>query len=187
MEKFLQGKKIYLRGLRKKDCSGNYLSFINDSESLTFVGEVGRKPLSRHDLETYIKSCRERSDLLLGIFENKTDAHVGNIHLSQIHPYHRSCMYGIIMDRRYMGKGYAREASELVIKHAFEKMNINRIHINCAEKNAAALKLYKKLGCVREGLLRESLYGNGRYHNLIIFSILKFFSLTPSFFKTVLI
>ena len=173
MEKFLRGKRVYLRGLKKKDCAGSYRSFINDAESLIFVGDVGRKPLSKEDLEAYIKTCAARSDLLLGIFENKTGAHVGNIHLSQIHPYHRGCLYGIILDRKYMGKGYAREASELVIKHAFEQMNINRIQINCVEKNKDALSLYKRLGAVEEGRLRQAFYRQNRYLDLMVFSILK--------------
>lgn len=173
MEKFLAGKKIYLRGLRKEDCNSNYLAFVNDSEALAFASGIGYKPISAAGLEAYVENCNNSSDLLLGIFENKTNAHVGNIHLSQIHPYHRSCLYGIILYRKYMGKGYAYEASKLLIKHAFEKMNMNRIHINCIEKNRKAIKLYKGLGAVEEGIAREAFYYEDRYIDIVVYAILK--------------
>ena len=173
MSKFLSGNKIYLRGLRKEDCEAQYISFINDARALTFVKEIGYKPLTREDLEEYIERCNNPTSLLLGIFENATDIHVGNIHLSQIHQYHRSCIYGIVLHEAHMGKGYAYEASRLLAKHAFEKMNINRIQINVVEKNTGAVGLYKKLGAVEEGRLREAFYFQDKYHDVIVYSLLK--------------
>lgn len=173
MKKFLSGKKIYLRGLTKDDCNAQYLSFVNDVETLSFVEGIGYKPLNKQDLQAYIKACSKSASLLLGIFENSTDIHVGNIHLSQIKPYHNNCSCGIILHREYMGKGYAYEACNLLIKHAFEKMNIHRIQITAIGKNEAAIKLYRKLRAVEEGRLREAFYLNNKYYDAIIYSLLK--------------
>ena len=172
MTRFLNGKKIYLAGLTKKDCRGRYLEMVNDAENLTFVEGIGYHPVYPFDLERYIKSNDDRSSLLLGIFEKSTDAHVGNIHLSRISPHHRYCSYGIIMHKKYMGRGYACEASKILIKHAFEKMNMHRIEITSVADNKKATKLYKKLGAVEEGRKREAFYSKGKYRDLVIFSIL---------------
>lgn len=172
MVKFLKGKKIYLAGLTKKDCRGRYLEMVNDAEALTFVEGIGYHPLYPFDLERYIKSNDDRSNLLLGIFETRTGAHAGNIHLSRISPHHRHCSYGIVMHRKYMGKGYAYEASKILIKHAFEKMNIHRIEITSVADNKKAAKLYKRLGAIEEGRKREAFYSKGKYSDLVIFSIL---------------
>lgn len=173
MTKFLRGNKIYLRGLTKEDCHGQYLTMANDAEVLSFVEGIGYYPLSSTDLEKYIESANRSSDLLLGIFENSTDTHVGNIRLSCIKPYHNSCALGIILHRDYMEKGYAYEAIGLLIKHAFSVMNIHRIQINVVDKNEGAIKLYKKIGVTHEGILRKAFYFNNEYHDIIVYSLLK--------------
>ena len=171
--KFLRGKKVYLRGLTKDDCQGLYLSMVNDVETLSFIEGIGNRPLSSRDLEEYIESTNNSSNLLLGIFENNTDTHVGNIHLSQIKFCHNNCAFGIVMHRDFTGKGYASEATRLLAGHAFDIMNMHRIQINVVDKNYRAIKLYERIGAVKEGVLREAFYFNGSYHDLIVYSLLK--------------
>ena len=173
MTKFLDGDKVYLRRLTKEDCQAQYLRMANDVEILSFVEGLGYRPVSVEDLQSYIESNDNASNLLLGIFERATDMHAGNIHLSQIKPYHNHCVLGIIMHRDYMKKGYAFEATNLVLKHAFEVMNMHRIQINVVDKNASAIKLYEKIGAVKDGVLRESFYFYNKHHDTIIYSILK--------------
>jgi RimJ/RimL family protein N-acetyltransferase len=116
MGKFLSGAKIYLRALTKDDCGVQYLAFVNDFEALSFVEGIGYKTLNKQDLVEYVESCNNAENLLVGIFENETDAHVGNIHLSRIKPYHNNCILGIVLGRNYMGRGYGYEASSLLMR-----------------------------------------------------------------------
>lgn len=171
--KFISGTKIYLRGLTKEDCQKQYLSMTNDVGNLSFVESIGYRPLTATDMEVYIESNNNNSNLLLGIFENDTDIHVGNIRLTHIKPHHNNCFFGIIMHRDYMGKGYASEATHLMIKHAFEVMNFHRIQFNVVDKNINAIKIYEKLGCVKEGVLREAFYYNNEYHDVIVYALLQ--------------
>jgi RimJ/RimL family protein N-acetyltransferase len=77
------------------------------------------------------------------------------------------------MHRDHMGKGYAHEAINILIKHAFEVLNIHRIQINVVDKNIRAIKLYEKIGAVKEGVLREAFYLANKYHDVIVYSLLK--------------
>jgi RimJ/RimL family protein N-acetyltransferase len=52
-------------------------------------------------------------------------------------------------------------------------MNLHRIQINAVDKNEAAIRLYKKLGAVEEGRLREAFYFQNKYHDVIVYSLLK--------------
>ena len=173
MTRFLSGDKVYLRGLTKEDCQQDYLRMVNDVETLSFVEGIGYYLLSPDDLEEYIESNNNYSNLLLGIFENNSNKHVGNIHLSQIKPHHNNCMLGIVLSKDFTGKGYAFEAVNLVTKHAFETMNIHRIQINVIEMNGRAVNLYERAGAVKEGRLREAFYYQNKYHDMLIYSILK--------------
>lgn len=170
---FIKGKLVTLRGLTVEDCKGNYLEFINDVETLRYVEGVGYRPINLASLEEYVAANNNASNLLLGIFENQTDAHVGNIHLSNIKLIHNNCVYGIVMHRSYMGKGYAHEATRLLLRHAFHFLNIHRVEIKVVDINPDAVSLYERMGAEKEGVLREAFYFKGEYRDLIVYSILK--------------
>lgn len=71
------------------------------------------------------------------------------------------------------GKGKMTEALDEMLKFGFYSYGLNRIVAKVMEDNISSIKVLVKLGFVKEGLLRESFYKNGEYHNLIIFSILE--------------
>jgi RimJ/RimL family protein N-acetyltransferase len=52
-------------------------------------------------------------------------------------------------------------------------MNIHRIQINAIEMNDRAVNLYERAGAVKEGRLREAFYYQNKYHDILIYSILK--------------
>lgn len=171
--KFLIGEKVYLRGLTIDDCKDNYLQMVNDVSALTFMEGIGYRPIFKNELESYIETNKINSNLLLGIFGNNTDIHVGNVRLIQIKPYHNNYVLGILLHKDYRGKGFGYEAVMLVIKYSFEIINMHRIQFVAVADNIAANKLYQKIGAIKEGELREAFYYNGSYHNMIVYSILK--------------
>ena len=48
--------------------------------------------------------------------------------------------------QKELGKGFGREATQLLIDFAFEKIKINEINLSVYKDNEPAVKLYKKLG-----------------------------------------
>ena len=70
------------------------------------------------------------------------------------------------------GQGCAKEASKLVVDHLFNNLNINRIELYVVEENISAIKLYESLGFTKEGCKREAVWINGKYKNLLIYSML---------------
>ena len=79
----------------------------------------------------------------------------------------------MIGDKRNYDKGYGTEATKLMLNHAFNNLNLNRIYLKVLEDNPRAIKIYDKCGFKKEGVLRSAVYKNGSYKNLIIMSILK--------------
>ena len=71
------------------------------------------------------------------------------------------------------GQGIMTEAVDAMLRFGFEDYGFNRIVAKVIKGNAGSIKVLQKLGFVQEGILRESLYKNGQYHDLIVFSILK--------------
>ena len=62
---------------------------------------------------------------------------------------------------------------KLLVKFIFEQMNINKIKLCVYSFNERAKKCYIKTGFKEEGVLRQELYRDGAYHDIIMMGILK--------------
>ena len=71
------------------------------------------------------------------------------------------------------GRGFGREAVQLVKKLAFETLGAHRLWLDVRDHNVRAQRPYESEGFVREGVLRDyNKVGNG-FESLIIMSMLE--------------
>jgi RimJ/RimL family protein N-acetyltransferase len=70
------------------------------------------------------------------------------------------------------GKGYGKEAVEIIKKLAFETYHAHRLWLDVKAQNYRAQSLYSRAGFIVEGTLRECLKSGDEYESLIIMSIL---------------
>lgn len=170
---FLKGKKVYLRPVTERDLKGDYLNWINDPENDVFTDHA----LFAHDPKS-LKEFRslkqdDKRSLWLAIIEIKTGKHVGNIELTAINWVHKTGEYKILIDKKYSGKGYGFEASTLILAHGFHKLNLERIQLGVNAENKPAIFLYKKLGFVKEGVLRGAFLRHGKRQDVIIMGLFR--------------
>ena len=170
---FLEGKRIYLNPMSLEDLKGEYFNWINCQEIDKYTTHTVF-PNSQTTLLDYYNQKQTRNDLIwVGIFEKESNKHIGISEINQIKWLYRHGVYSIILgDKTSHGKGYAYEASVLMIRHAFQKLNLNRLELGVNEFNSSAIRLYKKLGFVQEGILRETFLRDGEFSNTIIMSLL---------------
>lgn len=76
----------------------------------------------------------------------------------------------VIVDK---GKGLGKAAIQLIKKLAFEELKAHRLWLDVREYNTRARNLYKSLGFVEEGLIRECILLDDRYVSHYIMSILE--------------
>jgi len=161
----LSGERINLCILDPKADLDDYLKWVNDVTNTEFMG-IGRYPLTKTKLIEHVKRYNSSQDFLLGIFLKKTKRHIGNITLHYIDFQNRSAEIGILIgEKQCHGQGFGREAVELLIDHAFNRLNLHKITTGMVAENIASQKMFEALGFVREGLLRENFFLNGRYHD----------------------
>lgn len=171
---FVVGKKLYLRGLEKKDLTGNYFQWANNPE-VTYYMFMGVKPNSIEQMEEeYNQLIKSNNDVVFAIIDKKTDTHIGNVGLYAINWISRSAEFRIIIgEKEFLGKGYGTEAAELILQYAFEKLNLNKVWLGVNAENLPAVKSYENAGFVREGTLRQEIYRNSKYYDAIRMSILR--------------
>lgn len=71
------------------------------------------------------------------------------------------------------GKGYGKEALNIIIRYAFEKCCANRFWLDVYPANNVGIKLYESFGMHRDGVLRQSYKSERGYLDQIIYSLLK--------------
>lgn len=70
------------------------------------------------------------------------------------------------------GKGLATEAVGLLLQHAFDGLNLERIELRAATTNTASIRLAERLGFVREGVARSAFVVRGERQDLVVYSLL---------------
>jgi len=102
----------------------------------------------------------------------KSEKPIGTIGLSNIDSEDRKAEYGILIgEPDCLGKGFAREASELILDYGFNQLNLQKIYLKVLEKNEAAVALYKKIGFEIEGVLKREAFKDKEYQTVIAMAV----------------
>jgi RimJ/RimL family protein N-acetyltransferase len=171
---FLKGKRIYLRGMEKNDLSGRFFDWANDKEVTRYLF-MGIFPNNIANLEEWFDEARKSDkEINLMIVDKKTDKEIGFCGFHEIRWLHRSAEYRVfICEKEYWDKGYGREVAKLMLRYGFELLNFNKIYLGVNASHVRAVNSYLQSGFVKEGVLREEIYRNSRYHDAVRMSILR--------------
>lgn len=169
---FLIGTRIYLRAMERADAP-HCLAWFNHPEITRTL--LAYRPINLRAEEEFIdKATQSEHDLVLGIVLKDGDRLIGGTGLHHLDFKNRHASFGItIGDKEEWGKGYGTEATGLMIQHAFETLNLNRVWLHVYEYNERGIRVYTKLGFEKEGVLRQDTYREGRYWDTIVMAILR--------------
>jgi RimJ/RimL family protein N-acetyltransferase len=82
--------------------------------------------------------------------------------------------FGIyIGDRAYLGKGYGRDAVNVLLGWAFRVQNWRRVWLEVLATNERAIRAYRACGFVEEGRLRKQAFFNGQYVDMVLMGLLR--------------
>lgn len=164
-------RDIVLRAIEEEDL-GLLKEMINDPEIENMTGGVSL-PVSWKDQREWYDHL-DKKDIRLMIDTEQHGA-IGAVILSDIDYRNASAQIHIKIatSTQLRGKGYGTKAINALIRYAFCQLNLNSIYSCILEYNIASQKAFAKCGFIQDGVLRNRVYKNGRYHNLTVWSILK--------------
>lgn len=165
---------VYLRALELSDVE-KLVKWRNDLEITSSLGG-NTFYVSKLRESEWVKNAilNDNKNIRLAICLKENDEYIGNVNLNSINWINRSAEYSIMIgDKSQWSKGFGKEATLLILKYAFEELNLNRIYLTVRNDNEKALSLYKKTGFTKEGVLRKSIYKNNKFIDMIVMSILR--------------
>ncbi len=172
----LKGNSVLLRPVNRSDIS-YFLKWFNDPEVIQYL--VMYLPMTEMGEEKWIEeigTTRARTDAFFVIEAVGSEGNkvIGTIGLHGISPKDHYATFGIaIGEKDYWSKRYGTEATRLIIKYGFEQLNLHRISSSAFSFNERSIRLHNKVGFKEEGRQRESIFKNGKYHDMVIFGLLR--------------
>ncbi|MCP3868630.1 MAG: GNAT family N-acetyltransferase [Gammaproteobacteria bacterium] len=99
--------------------------------------------------------------------------YIGFAYLRRLDLLNRSAEYGVFLGpQNIRGQGLGSETTRLMLDYAFHELNLHRVWLTVFAFNRRAVRCYTQCGFKEEGVLRESVFSGGRYHDTLIMSIL---------------
>ncbi len=146
-----------------------------DNEYLRQLDANPAFPRNESQISEWIRDGhRGREQFLFGIRALFNDDLIGFLELGEVMWTHRSTWIALgIGERDQRGKGYGYEAVTLALNFAFQELNLHRAQLTVFSYNEAAIRLYEKLGFIREGVYREFLERDGQRHDMYLYGILR--------------
>lgn len=169
------GKKIYLRAVCSDDLHHYYLKYTVDTRSQRH-GDRALLPYGPDMMKERVKKLsmqnpyEEEATLIISDYQNNP---VGNINVHSINRINRTFSYGLGIQKEFRKKGYASEAIKLLLGFYFLELNYNKVETKVYSFNPESMGLHEKLGFVKEGVLRQNIYADGRYHDTICYGLTK--------------
>jgi len=167
----LMGEKVILRPVHSDDVK-KFFKWRNDLEIKTF-SLMHPFPVTLESEEDWYENISRSKDngmVIFSIVENNNV--VGFIKLFNINWIHRFCYFGIVIgEKSAHGKGIGTEATKLIIDYAFNILNLKKIILEVVDFNEKAISLYKKIGFIEEGRLKQNVFLNGKWHDVLIMSL----------------
>ncbi|MBM7578651.1 GNAT family N-acetyltransferase [Jeotgalibacillus terrae] len=128
---------------------------------------------TKADTAAFIQMISGASDAKSYMIELKeTSQPIGIISLIHIDykNRHAECVIDL-GEQKQWGKGFGREAMQLLLAYAFEELNLHKVYLRVFSFNERAVRLYKKLGFEIEGEQRDQLFRDGDWHSVILMGI----------------
>lgn len=119
----------------------------------------------------YVKN--RSSQVRLAILDS-AGVHVGNVNLTQIHAINRNAEFSVLIgDPAHWRRGAGSFALSYMVRHAFDDLNLHRVWLHVLADNEPARRLYLKHGFEEEGVLKQSVYKEGSYRDLVVMARLR--------------
>lgn len=175
MTTFALGDGLEMRPLEERDAGELYLAVDRNRERLRAWLSWVDLTLGPEDCLAFIRdACKRRAageeELHLAIREH--GRLVGGTGYRRVDRVNRSTSIGYWLDERAVGRGIVTRTTRALVDHLIRRMGLHRVEIRCAVQNTRSCAVPQRLGFTREGVLREAEWAAGRFHDVMVWSIL---------------
>ena len=174
VDDLFQGKLVRLSAPRERDAEA-FARWSHDAAYLRAVDTDFARPISAQEAAKRFPGGEDDPNAVaFRIRTLEEDRLIGFVALHSIEWNNRAALLAIgIGEPDYRGKGYGTDALRLVLRYAFDELNLLRVGLDVISNNTPAVRAYEKVGFVHEGAMRKAVLRDGHHHDRLIMGILR--------------
>ncbi len=172
-DEYFVGQKVKLEPFNPDMEMTYWEEWDRDSEYKRLLDDVPASMISASIAKEHFEENQGDGALFM-VHTLENDKVIGFIELGGFDWSARNGWVGIgIGDRNYRGKGYGTEAMQLLLKYAFDNLNLHRVNLSVFSYNERAIRSYEKSGFRYEGTQREVIFKEDERWDIIDMGILR--------------
>ena len=158
---------IYLRLMSPEDTDLIVKWRNSDAVRSRFIYQ---KLFTRQSHEEWIENMVNTGRVVqMIICMKEDDTPVGSVYIRDIDNVHHKGEYGIFIgEETSRGKGIGTRAARLMVQYAFRELHLHRLFLRVFADNAQAIASYEKAGFSREAFLKDDVYIDGQYRDIVL-------------------
>jgi RimJ/RimL family protein N-acetyltransferase len=169
----LQGERIRLRALEDADLP-DLVRWWRDPE-WAVLQQLTVRPRPEGDVAEMFRKWSAKDaagDVAFCVTDRISGCLVGHVTLYGAGLLSRAATLTVMIGSEHTGSGYGTDAVRTLVDYGFREMGLNRIELHVFAYNARARATYRKVGFVEEGVLRETVFHDGAFHDEVVMSVL---------------
>lgn len=134
-------------------------------------------PSARQELERALTGAPDSHDEGRFLIRRRDDEELVGV-MSYFNPFTLTSFFkgveiGYLVHPRFRRRGYARQATCLLVNHLFDALPLERIQATMVVDNAISCRVAEAAGLQRDGLYRHVTFLHGRWTDLYLYSIVR--------------
>ena len=147
-----------------------YYKWRNDETVAVFDQSEFLRPRSYEEIEEWSQILVNGHTYIASV----DGVYIGTIALMKVDERNRHAELAIVIgEKDYWSKGYGSQMMHTLLEYGFEGLNLDRLYLHVFSFNERAIKFYEKFNFKHEGTLRNMLYRNGKYHDLLAYGLMR--------------
>lgn len=166
------GRLVRLRVLEPGDTEALW-RWHNDPEVMRWLDDGFPMSLAQATAKAEKRPPNSYGNMLFGIESIAGQHLVGVARLRDADPVVAVAELDIYIGKKdCWGQGYGTEATRLICRYGFDKMRLHRIGLTVVTENEAAIRVYRRVGFVEEGRLRQTFHRDGQWYDMLAMGLL---------------
>lgn len=171
MNQLISGSKVFLRLMTIEDTDDIVRWRNSDRVRANFIYQT---LFTKEGHLDWVKKYVDTGNVIqFMICEKDSGKAIGCVNFKDIDSVHKKAEYGIFIgDDDAIGKGIGSEVASLAVQYAFEQLKLHKIILRVLPHNKAAIRSYEKAGFLQEAYLKDEVFINGNFQDLILMGII---------------
>lgn len=170
----LETENYLLRGIMLQD-TNDLFTFMQDKETMKFITAypVQSEQEMEEAISRQLDNFLAHKEIPWVIIHKESGQLVGQFRLHKLHVFHQKAEMGAVIRKEYQKKGVMTEVLGVILPFFFETLKLNRLVGDIFAGNVGSRKLLEKFGFHKDGVLRQTDYDGVRFHDTVVYSLLK--------------